>query len=160
MYTFGFDDDRSFALVGTDGGLLAAPASMNRIQLSPGERAEVVVTVRPGERTVLRSYPWRGRGRLGAAVQRGRRLLRRTPVAGRRAAAPLPRRPLPVGRGPGAGAAGGRRLRARPPLRAPQVGHQRAADGDGPGRRDRHPGDDGGLDAAQRRRHDPQLPCA
>ncbi len=59
IYTFGFDDDRSFSLVGTDGGLLAAPAAMNRIQLSPGERAEVVVTMRPGERTVLRSYPWR-----------------------------------------------------------------------------------------------------
>lgn len=56
--TFGFDDDRAFDLVGTDGGLLAAPASMNRVQLSPGERAEVVVTMRPGERTVLRSYPW------------------------------------------------------------------------------------------------------
>ncbi|NEE32417.1 multicopper oxidase domain-containing protein, partial [Streptomyces sp. SID7982] len=59
IYTFGFDDDRAFDLVGTDGGLLAAPASMNRVQLSPGERAEVVVTMRPGERTVLRSYPWR-----------------------------------------------------------------------------------------------------
>lgn len=59
IYTFGFDDDRSFSLVGTDGGLLAAPAAMDRIQLSPGERAEVVVTMRPGERTVLRSYPWR-----------------------------------------------------------------------------------------------------
>ncbi|OCC07587.1 Multicopper oxidase mco [Streptomyces sp. PTY087I2] len=59
IYTFGFDDDRAFDLVGTDGGLLAAPASMNRVQLSPGERAEVVVTMRPGERRVLRSYPWR-----------------------------------------------------------------------------------------------------
>ncbi len=59
IYTFGFADDRPFALVGTDGGLLPEPASMDRVQLSPGERAEIVVTVRPGERTVLRSYPWR-----------------------------------------------------------------------------------------------------
>ncbi|WP_328895850.1 multicopper oxidase family protein [Streptomyces sp. NBC_00236] len=59
IYTFGFDDDRAFDLVGTDGGLLERPAAMNRIQLSPGERAEVVVRMRPDERTVLRSYPWR-----------------------------------------------------------------------------------------------------
>lgn len=57
VYTFGFDDDRRFALVGTDGGLLERPAAMDRISLSPGERAEIVVTMRPGERTVLRSYP-------------------------------------------------------------------------------------------------------
>ncbi|MEU6881329.1 multicopper oxidase domain-containing protein [Streptomyces sp. NPDC046712] len=57
IYTFGFADDRRFALVGTDGGLLEQPASMDRLQLSPGERAEIVVTMRPGERTVLRSYP-------------------------------------------------------------------------------------------------------
>ncbi|MFD7862705.1 multicopper oxidase family protein [Streptomyces sp. NPDC059783] len=59
VYTFGFDDDRSFDLIATDGGLLERPASLDRIQLSPGERAEIVVTMRPGERTVLRSYPWR-----------------------------------------------------------------------------------------------------
>ncbi|MEU5980835.1 multicopper oxidase domain-containing protein [Streptomyces sp. NPDC047434] len=57
VYTFGFDDDRRFALVGTDGGLLGKPAELNRTRLSPGERAEIVVTMRPGERTVLRSYP-------------------------------------------------------------------------------------------------------
>jgi FtsP/CotA-like multicopper oxidase with cupredoxin domain len=57
VYRFGFSDDRSFALVGTDGGLLAAPQATSRIQLSPGERAEVVVAVQPGERAVLRSYP-------------------------------------------------------------------------------------------------------
>jgi len=56
-YDFGFADDRSFALVATDGGLLEAPHRTTRIRLSPGERAEIVVTVRPGERTVLRSYP-------------------------------------------------------------------------------------------------------
>ncbi|MER5217824.1 multicopper oxidase domain-containing protein [Streptomyces sp. NPDC002838] len=55
-YFFGFSDDRPFALVGTDGGLLERPASLRRIQLSPGERAEVVVRMRPGERTVLRSF--------------------------------------------------------------------------------------------------------
>ncbi|MEV0459836.1 multicopper oxidase family protein [Catellatospora methionotrophica] len=56
-YEFGFPDGRRFALVGTDGGLLEAAYDLDRIMLSPGERAEIVVTVKPGERTVLRSYP-------------------------------------------------------------------------------------------------------
>jgi FtsP/CotA-like multicopper oxidase with cupredoxin domain len=56
-YDFGFADGRRFALVGTDGGLLPAPVDTDRIMLSPGERAEIVVTVQPGERTVLRSFP-------------------------------------------------------------------------------------------------------
>ncbi|HCT76377.1 MAG TPA: copper oxidase [Micromonosporaceae bacterium] len=55
-YNFGFSDDRQFSLIGTDGGLLAAPAKLTRIQLSAGERAEIMVAVKPGERTVLRSY--------------------------------------------------------------------------------------------------------
>ncbi|MFF7341754.1 multicopper oxidase family protein [Streptomyces sp. NPDC008163] len=62
IYTFGFDDDRPFDLIGTDGGLLEKPTPMNRVQLSPGERAEIVVRMRPGQRTVLRSYPWREGG--------------------------------------------------------------------------------------------------
>jgi len=57
VYDFGFADGRSFALVGTDGGLLAAPHTTARVTLAPGERAEIVVTVRPGERTVLRGFP-------------------------------------------------------------------------------------------------------
>ncbi|GAA2063425.1 multicopper oxidase domain-containing protein [Streptomyces albiaxialis] len=57
IYRFGFADDRPFALVGTDGGLLPAPYKTTRIQLSPAERAEIVVTLRPGERAVLRSFP-------------------------------------------------------------------------------------------------------
>ncbi|MFJ2739069.1 multicopper oxidase family protein [Streptomyces sp. NPDC087440] len=57
IYDFGFADDREFALVATDGGLLEKPDAMRRVQLSPGERAEVVVRMRAGERTVLRSFP-------------------------------------------------------------------------------------------------------
>lgn len=56
-YQFGFSDDRTFALIGTDGGLLPAPHQTDRIMLSPGERAEIVVEMHPGEQTVLRSYP-------------------------------------------------------------------------------------------------------
>ena len=55
VYRFTFADSRPFALVGTDGGLLPAPYTTRDVQLSPGERAEIVVTVRPGERLTLRS---------------------------------------------------------------------------------------------------------
>jgi FtsP/CotA-like multicopper oxidase with cupredoxin domain len=57
VYNLGFDDDRSFELIGTDGGLLDQPAAMRRVQVSPGERVEIVVRVDSGERTVLRSHP-------------------------------------------------------------------------------------------------------
>jgi FtsP/CotA-like multicopper oxidase with cupredoxin domain len=57
IYEFGFDDGRAFLQVGTDGGLLAAPHQTTRVRLSPGERAEVVVAMQPGERSVLRSQP-------------------------------------------------------------------------------------------------------
>ncbi|GAB3440437.1 multicopper oxidase family protein [Actinophytocola sediminis] len=57
IYHFGFADDRGFRLIGTDGGLLAAPWETTRLQLSPGERVEIVVAFTPGETTELRSYP-------------------------------------------------------------------------------------------------------
>lgn len=39
----GFSDDRSFSLIGTDGGLLSAPLSMTRYRISPGQRADILV---------------------------------------------------------------------------------------------------------------------
>jgi FtsP/CotA-like multicopper oxidase with cupredoxin domain len=56
VYDLGFADDREFELIATDGGLLAAPQRLTRIQLSPGERAEVVVAFEAGEEIVLRSF--------------------------------------------------------------------------------------------------------
>jgi FtsP/CotA-like multicopper oxidase with cupredoxin domain len=55
-YNIGFADGREFALIATEGGLLAAPETIDRIQLSVGERAEIVVELEPGEETVLRSF--------------------------------------------------------------------------------------------------------
>ncbi|MEV6926440.1 multicopper oxidase domain-containing protein [Dactylosporangium sp. NPDC051485] len=55
IYNFQFADKRQFALVGTDGGLLERPHATDHIRLSVGERAEVVVSMRPGERATLRS---------------------------------------------------------------------------------------------------------
>jgi FtsP/CotA-like multicopper oxidase with cupredoxin domain len=57
VYDFGFSDDREFDVVATDGGLLPGPVAVNRMLLSPGERAEIVVRMAPGEQAELRSYP-------------------------------------------------------------------------------------------------------
>jgi FtsP/CotA-like multicopper oxidase with cupredoxin domain len=61
FYDLGFVDGHPFELIGTDGGLLPAPVTVDRVPLSPGERAEIVVAFEPGEHAVLRSFP-RGSG--------------------------------------------------------------------------------------------------
>lgn len=48
-----FDDDRPFALIATDGGLLTEPVELERLLLSPAERAEILVRFRPGDRVTL-----------------------------------------------------------------------------------------------------------
>src|SRR5690606_24978528 len=55
-YTFGFTDERTFQLVANDAGLLQEPVTLERFMLSPGERAEIVVSFEPGEETILHSY--------------------------------------------------------------------------------------------------------
>ncbi len=45
------------ALIAGDGGLLPEPAPVDHLEMSPGERAEVVIAMEPGERVVLRSGP-------------------------------------------------------------------------------------------------------
>ncbi len=54
-YNFGFSDGRSFSLIATDGGLLESSAQLGSVQLSPGERVEIVVTMTAGETVVLQS---------------------------------------------------------------------------------------------------------
>jgi blue copper oxidase len=56
-FRFGLADGRPFAMVASDGGLLPEPVATAGITLMAGERAEIVVTMRPGERVVLRSTP-------------------------------------------------------------------------------------------------------
>ncbi|MCM0641578.1 multicopper oxidase family protein [Cellulomonas wangsupingiae] len=68
-YAFGLADDREVLQVASDGGLLPAPVPTTRVQLSPGERAEVVVTMTPGETVRLRSFrPELGRIAAGFAM--------------------------------------------------------------------------------------------
>ncbi|MBL1078726.1 multicopper oxidase domain-containing protein [Nocardia sp. 2] len=71
IYTLGFSDDRVFQLVATDGGLMPKAVPLNRIQLSPGERAEIVVTVRAGEPVTLRSTPVVERDGIDRAAEFG-----------------------------------------------------------------------------------------
>ena len=69
VYNLGFSDDRAFALIATDGGLIERPRAMRRLQLAPGERAEIVATFRAGERVVLHSFaPDLGRNTFGAGL--------------------------------------------------------------------------------------------
>ncbi len=55
VFGFDFSDSRPFAMIASDGGLLDAPVALEHLTLSPGERAEVLVEMAPGERVVLRS---------------------------------------------------------------------------------------------------------
>ncbi|GAD86354.1 copper oxidase [Nocardia asteroides NBRC 15531] len=71
LYHLAFGDGRHFQLIATDGGLLPEPVELSRIQLSPGERAEIVVTVRAGENVTLRSLPIDERGGIDRAAEFG-----------------------------------------------------------------------------------------
>lgn len=54
-YAFTWSDGRPVELIATDGGLLEASVALDHVRLSPGERAEVLLRVQPGERVVLQS---------------------------------------------------------------------------------------------------------
>ena len=56
VYNIGFADEREFELIATDSRLLEKPQRMSRVQLSPGERAEIVAAFEPREKVVLRSF--------------------------------------------------------------------------------------------------------
>lgn len=55
-YAFGLDAG-SLTMIASDGGLLAAPHVTERVLLTPGERAEVLVDLEPGVTRTLRSFP-------------------------------------------------------------------------------------------------------
>ncbi|MFK7805665.1 MAG: multicopper oxidase family protein [Anaerolineae bacterium] len=57
IYNFGFDDNRTFHQIATDGGLLEAPVPLTRLKLATGERAEIVVDVSDGNEVIFKSYP-------------------------------------------------------------------------------------------------------
>jgi blue copper oxidase len=57
-FKLGFDDNRSFYQITSDGGLLESLYGTNRILLSPGERVEIVVDLNSdfGKQLILKSY--------------------------------------------------------------------------------------------------------
>ncbi|MFT5822404.1 MAG: blue copper oxidase [Crocinitomix sp.] len=57
-YNFGFTDDKTFHIIGSDGGLLNATVSATRVRLAPGERVEVLLDLSDmvGETLHLMSY--------------------------------------------------------------------------------------------------------
>jgi FtsP/CotA-like multicopper oxidase with cupredoxin domain len=57
IYDLVFADQRAFHVVGSDSGLLPAPVMVDHVQISPGERFELVVSMTPGESVLLRSRP-------------------------------------------------------------------------------------------------------
>lgn len=54
-YSLAFDDGRPLHLIATDGGFLPASAALQRLTLSPGERAEILVDFAEGGAPVLMS---------------------------------------------------------------------------------------------------------
>ena len=58
LYEVGFSDNRSFSLIGTDGGLLTAPVNLTRYRMSPGQRADILVDLSSdfGQNIQLISY--------------------------------------------------------------------------------------------------------
>lgn len=57
-YLFGFQGNKTFYQIATDGGLRAAPLALTRLRLAPGERAEIVVnfTGQQGQTSALMSF--------------------------------------------------------------------------------------------------------
>ena len=57
IYWLGFEDQRTFLQIATDGGLLETPVETDRVRLAPGERAEIVVDFSDGRPAILQSFP-------------------------------------------------------------------------------------------------------
>ncbi|MFZ1685828.1 MAG: multicopper oxidase domain-containing protein [Flavobacteriales bacterium] len=58
IYPLGFENNHPFSMIASDGGLLNAPVTMDRIPLSNGERAEILLdlTGMEGDSLLLMSY--------------------------------------------------------------------------------------------------------
>ncbi len=147
IYYIGFEDNRRFHLIATDGGFLETPIPANRVVLAPGERAEILVDFSDGAEVVLKSYPEAGlletiQSFVGGIGTGNLQLLKIVPAPADRASHPLPERlntisridpslaantrpmvlagPIQGGRGGGRGGRrGGRRGRGGGPLGPP-----------------------------------------
>lgn len=71
LYNLALSDGTGFELIATDGGLLSKPVALQTIQLSPGERVELVLSLPPGQHTTLRSLPITDRAGIEQPAQFG-----------------------------------------------------------------------------------------
>ena len=55
-YHIGFEDERRFHQIASDGGFLEEPLATNRVILAPGERAEIVADFSNGSEVMLKSF--------------------------------------------------------------------------------------------------------
>lgn len=55
FYNLTFSDDRSFKVIATDGGLLEQPVTLNRLEMAPAERFEILLDVSDGNPVMLQS---------------------------------------------------------------------------------------------------------
>lgn len=66
VYLFGFSDNRNFAMIASDNGLLSAPVTLNRLLMAPGERAEILVNLASDQGSTLHLMNY------GASIPSGR----------------------------------------------------------------------------------------
>lgn len=101
VYNFAFEDRRPFVVIGSDGGLLAAPAEASMLLLGPGERVDVLVdfsSAAAGSVTYLRSEAFGNGGGQGTQGFRIAKFAVDTAAGTRRDARPvLPDPRLPSG---------------------------------------------------------------
>ncbi len=71
FFNLGFDDNRSFHQISTDGSFLQTPFETTRVKLGPGERAEIVVDVSGNQPFALRSAPSESSGGFMNMMRRG-----------------------------------------------------------------------------------------
>lgn len=57
IYNLEFSDQREFKQIATDGGLLSRPVALRTVRIAPGERAEIVVELSPGDDLMLLHTP-------------------------------------------------------------------------------------------------------
>ncbi len=63
VYNLAFSNNSTFTIIGSDGGLLAAPEKINSLMLGPGERADILVdfsAYNTGTEIYLQSNPFSG----------------------------------------------------------------------------------------------------
>ena len=64
-YSLGFADNRKFQIIAGDGSLLPTPVQTDRVVISPGERAEIIVDVADGKAADLVTFPYKTVGNMG-----------------------------------------------------------------------------------------------